>query len=448
MKLVPALLASLVLASPLAAQQAPQRLSLEEAVRIAEENNPSFRGAHADLGVAAARERQALGAFLPGVSTSLSLGGSANRRWVGADPYGNPLPSDKAVESTSSTGSQSVGVSIPVFQRGRFAEMTAARADERAAGEQVRVEAGRLRGEVVRRYHDALRAERTLALEERLLASARERLDATQRLFRIAAQGLAEVLGAEVEVARQEQAVAEARGDARKTKLLLGEAMGTLGTESAVLTSEPLTVFDPAGLGADSLVALSLRAHPRLAQSAAALAAAEHRMEAARGQRWPTVDARLGLNRSVFGQEYEGIGILDPSARADRNLSMGFSVSLPVFDQFRSSLQVAQADAARTRAREGARAARLAVEREVRSALIDLENAHRAIQLAERASKLSQDRLELAREQYRLGAIRFIDLQTVVDRAAQAERDALRARFSFAGALATLEEKVGVPVRP
>ena len=448
MKLVPALLASLVLASPLAAQQAPQRLSLEEAVRIAEEHNPAFRGAHADLGVAAARERQTLGAFLPNVSTSLALGGSANRRWVGEDPYGNPLPSDKAIESTSSTGSQAVNLSVPVFQRGRFAERAAAGADERTAGEQVRMEAGRLRGEVVRRYHDALRAERTIALEERLLASARERLDATQRLFRIAAQGMAEVLGAEVEVARQEQALEEARGETRKAKLLLGEAMGTLATERVVLTSEPLAVFDPARLGADSLVALSLRTNPRIAQSASTLAAAEHRMRAARGGRWPTVDARLGLSRSVFGQEYEGVGILDPSTRADRNLSMGFSVSLPVFDQFRSSLQVAQADAARTRAREGERAARLAVEREVRSALIDLENAHRAIQLAERASKLSQDRLELAREQYRLGAIRFIDLQTVVDRAAQAERDALRARFAFAGALATLEEKVGAPVRP
>jgi len=448
MKHVFAFLASLVLTFPLTAQQAPQRLSLEEAVRIAEEYNPSLRGAHADLGVAAARERQTLGAFLPHVSTSLSLGGSANRRWVGEDPYGNPLPSDKAIESTSSTGSQSVGVSVPVFQRGRFAERAAAGADERTVGEQVRMEAGRLRGEVVRRYHDVLRAERTLALEERLLASARERLDATQRLFRIAAQGLAEVLGAEVEVARQEQALEEARGEVRKAKLLLGETMGTPDTERVVLTSEPLAVFDPARLGADSLVALALRANPRIAQSASALAAAEHRMGAARGGRWPTVDARLGVSRSVFGQEYEGAGILDPSARADRNLSLGFSVSLPVFDQFRGSVQVAQADAAQTRAREAARAARLAVEREARSALIDLENAHRGIQLAERASKLSQDRLELAREQYRLGAIRFIDLQAVVDRAAQAERDALRARFGFAGALATLEEKVGARVRP
>jgi outer membrane protein len=444
------LLALLALAAPLAAaaQEAPRRLSLEEALRLAEEGNPAYRSARAELGVADARERESRGAFLPQVSTSLSLGGSANRRWVGTDPFGNPLPSEEAVETSSSYGSQGVSLSFPLFQRGRMGEVRAARAEEKAAGARVRLEAGRLRGEVARRYQEALRAERTIVLEERLLASAAERLEATRRLFRIAAQGMGEVLGAEVEVARQEQAVEEARGETRKAKLALGEALGLPALEGVRLTSEPLAVFDPAALHADTLVALALRAHPRVEAEVAEAAATEHRMGTARGARWPTVDARAGFNRSTFGQDAEGLAILDPSARADRAFSLGFSISLPVFDQFRSSLRTAQADASRTRAREGLRAARLTVEREVRSALIDLENAYRGIRLAERAAKLSKERLELAREQYRLGAIRFIELQTVVDRAAQTEREALRARFLFGGTLALLEEKVGASVRP
>jgi outer membrane protein len=441
------LLALLALAAPLSAQQALQRLSLEEALRLAEEHNPGYRSAQAELGVADARERESFGAFLPQVSTSFSLGGSANRRWVGTDPFGKPLPSEQAIETSSSYGSQGVSLSLPLFQRGRLGEVRAARADEEAAGARVRLEAGRLRGEVTRHYQAALQAERTIALEERLLASAAERLEATRRLFRIAAQGMGEVLGAEVEVARQEQALEEARGEARKAKLALGEVLGVPALEGVQLTSEALAVSDPAALHADSLVALALRAHPRVEHETAQVAAAEHRMGAARGGRWPTVDARAGYSRSTFGQDAEGLVILDPSTRADRALSLGFSVSLPVFDQFRSSVRTAQAEASRTRAREGLRAARLAVEREVRSALIDLENAYRRIRLAERAAKLSQERLELAREQYRLGAIRFIELQAVVDRAAQAEREALRARFQFGGALALLEEKVGAPVR-
>lgn len=432
-------------ASPLAAQR---QLSLEEALRIAEESNPAYRSARSELGVASARERQSLGAFLPQVSTALSLDGRSARRWVGEDPYGNPLPSEQAIEQSTGSGAQGVSVSIPLFQRGRLDALRAARDDGRATGAQVRLEAGRLRAEVTRRYHDALRAERTIEMEERLLASARERLEATERLFRIAAQGRGEVLGAEAEVARQEQALEQARGEARKAKLALGEVMGVLEAADAVLSSEPLAAPDPSGLAADSLVALALRTHPRVEQTFSALAAAAHRADAARGERWPVIDARAGVTRSTFGNGGDALSVLDPSFRADRSLSFGLSVSLPLFDRFRTSASVAQAEAARTRAQEGVRAARLAVEREVRAALIDLQNAHRGLQLAERASDLSRERLEMAREQYRVSAIRFTDLQLVVDRAAQAERDALRARFELANALASLEERVGVPLRP
>ncbi|HEV2148993.1 MAG TPA: TolC family protein, partial [Longimicrobiaceae bacterium] len=174
---------------------------------------------------------------------------------------------------------------------------------------------------------------------------------------------------------------------------------------------------------------------------------AGHRVGAARGQRWPRVNADLGYNRSFRGPDYEAVpSFLNPFDPFDRAFNFGLSIQLPVFDGFRSSAQVAQADAGRTRAQETLRATRLAVEREVRSALIDLENAFRASQLSERAARLSRDRLEMAREQYRLGAISFTELQQVVDRTAQAERDALRARFEFANALATLQERVGAPV--
>jgi outer membrane protein len=447
MKSLPLSALLLLLALPAAAQQAPRELSLDEALRIAEQQNPAYRGAQTQVRDAAARERQSVGAFLPTLETRAGVGGGMSARRVGEDEFGNPLPAGEVVDRTSTSTSHALSMSVPVFQRGRVGELQAARADGSAAAAAVQVEQGRLRGEVTRRYQDAVRAERLIDLEEHLLESARERLDATERLFRIGAQGMVEVLGAEVEVARQEQAVEQARGEARKAKLALGEAMGTMEVADARLSTGPAEVFDPAALRADSLVAAALAAHPRVARDAAAVAAAGHRVGAARGQRWPRVNADLGYSRSFRGQDYEAVpSFVNPFNPFDRDFTFGLSISLPVFDQFRTSAQVAQADAGRTRAQETLRATRLAVEREVRSALIDLENAFRASELSERAARLSRDRLEMAREQYRLGAISFTELQQVVDRTAQAERDALRARFEFANALATLRERVGAPV--
>ena len=443
-----ALAAALLAVCPrLAAQAAPRDLSLEEALRVAEASNPAYLGSQAGVREASARERQSRGAFLPQLSTSLSVGGAMSATRVGEDEFGNPLPAAEVVESTNTDTRHGFSLGIPLFERGRMGELKATRAEASAAGAAVQVERGRVRGEVKRRYQDAVRAERLIELEEQLLASARERLDATQRLFRIAAQGMVEVLGAEVEVARAEQAVDQARGEARKARLALGEAMGTLEAADARLSTGPAEVFDPASLRADSLVERALGAHPRVAQASSAVAAAGHRVGAARGQRWPRLEASVGYSRSSRRRDYDAFSdFANPFNPFDRALSFGFDVSLPVFDQYRTSAQVAQADAARTRARETLRSTRLAVEREVRSALIDLENAFRSSQLSERAAKLSRDRQEMAREQYRLGAIGFTELQQVVDRTAQAERDALRARFEFANALATLEERVGAPV--
>jgi outer membrane protein TolC len=92
-------------------------------------------------------------------------------------------------------------------------------------------------------------------------------------------------------------------------------------------------------------------------------------------------------------------------------------------------------------AREEVQAARLTLEREVRSALIDLENAYRSVQLADRGRDLARRRLELANQQFRIGALKYEDLESVIEQAARAERDAVNARYDFAAARATLEEK-------
>jgi outer membrane protein TolC len=83
------------------------------------------------------------------------------------------------------------------------------------------------------------------------------------------------------------------------------------------------------------------------------------------------------------------------------------------------------------------------VDRDVRAAIIDLDNAYRTLRLAEEQVALNRERLELTQERYRLGGSDFTTLQNVIDRTAQAERQALEALFGFIGARIGLEEKLG-----
>ena len=442
--------ALLALAAPAAAQQAPaaaRPLSLAEAIGVARENNPDYLKRRSDVAAAEADRRQALGAFLPVVSLDLRTNGYNSRTYTAFDPLGRPLAEDSAVvtERSSMTQSLSLGQLTLFDGGGRRREYRAARASEDAAQAAVAAEELRLAGEVARRYWKAVQQDRLIALEERLLDSAKESLEATRRLLRVAVRTPVDVLGAEVKVAEQEQALEKARGERRKAELDLRQQMGLLGSEPLALTDAPPAVFDASALDAEALVAGALAGSPRMARVEAALAAADQRVGAARAGRWPTLSANLGVSRDQSFTGYRGLYETNPR---NQSLGFGFNLQLPLFNQFRTSNQIAQARARRLGAEVDARAERLAVERDVRAALIDLQNAHRAVQGAERTVGLARERLELARQQYQLGSLSFSELQDAVEGAARAERDALGTRFDFAAALATLEEKAGGPVGP
>ena len=443
--LAAALLASA--AAPAAAQDAPRPLSLAEAVGVARENNPDYLKRRSEVTAADAGRRQALGAFLPVVSLDMRASGYSSRTFTGRDPLGRPLEQDSAVVSQGSGMSQSLSLgNLTLFDGGaRMREYRAARASADAATSAVAAEELRLAGEVARRYWRAVQNDRLIALEQRLLESAKESLEATRRLLRVAVRTPVDVLGAEVKVAEQEQALEKARGERRRAELDLRQQMGLLGGEPLALTDPPPPVFDASALDVEALVASALAGNPRLARVGAALTAADQRLGAARAGRWPTLTTGLNLSRDQNFQGYRGLYEVNP-----RNQSLGFnfSLSVPLFNQFRTSNQIAQARATRLGAEVDVRAERLAVERDVRAALIDLQNAQRAVEGSARTVGLARERLELARQQYQLGSLSFAELQDAVEGAARAERDALATQFDFAVALASLEEKAGVRVRP
>jgi outer membrane protein len=139
-------------------------------------------------------------------------------------------------------------------------------------------------------------------------------------------------------------------------------------------------------------------------------------------------------------QNYGAFGELNPQ---NYGFSFGVSGSLPLFSRFQTSAQIADAEAAAQDAEHDVRGARLVAERDVRAAVIDLVNAYRSLRLAEQNAELSRERQDLTQEQYRLGGITFSELQNVIDRTAQAERQALDARFAFITARLNLEARLG-----
>ena len=290
-----------------------------------------------------------------------------------------------------------------------------------------------------------IQSQRLIEIEEDLLDIRQRDLDATTRLFRVAARDQVDVLGAQVELSRQEQALETARGSARGNLLLLSEWIGLENTTDYEAEGALPDVFDPSGLDADALVSQVLRDNPSVRQAMASEAQASFAASAAKGSRLPTVSANAGFSRALQEQGYSGLFRLNPR---DRWFSFGVNISVPVFNRFQTNQAIAQANANKEAAEEDLRRVELEVERLVRSNIIEVQNSYQSVQLAERSAQLARQRLAMAREQYQLGSIDYTQLQQVVTQAAAAERDALSAQGRWAAALVALEEVVGMSVRP
>jgi outer membrane protein len=316
----------------------------------------------------------------------------------------------------------------------------AQRAAYDATEAQIAAQELQLVAQVSREYYQAVRTERLIALEEALLESARDRLAREEALMRVAARNRVDVLGARGDVAQAEQNLHRARGDADKARLSLAAGIGVEPTASLTLDPELPPVFDPRDIDAAALVARALATNPLLHQRTASLAAARHRAAATKGRRLPSLTASAGYGRSINERGYGAFGELNP---LNYGFNFGMTLSMPLFNRFQTASAVAEAAAAVHDAEHDVRAAQLTVERDVRAALIDLENAYRSLQLAEQRASLSRERQELTQEQYRLGGVTFSDLQNVIDRTADVERQALDARFTFINARLTLEERLG-----
>ena len=426
------------------ASQVPARLTLEEALRLARTHSPGYQQVMNDMEVADARIRSAWGSLLPTLGTTMSLSGGQSTTETYVDPTGKPQRLDDPQISKGSSLSQGIGANFMLFNGGQnWRNLDVQRASARATEASVAIRASDLDAAVRQAFYRSLRATQSIALSERLLASAQDRLRQTEALFRAASKGQVDVLGAQVDVAQSEMALEAARDDATKARLALALIIGMRSDGAFEVVGELPEVFDPATLNVESLVATAVTSNPIVRQQEQSAIVARKQAASASGSRWPTISGGFSYGRSVNVPDYGAYRYLNPQ---NSHMGLSLSASLPLFSGFSTTTQIKAAHAAAEDARFQLLQARLQVESDVRSAFIDLQNAFSSLRLADRQASLSEQRLTLSQEQYRMGSITFSELQLMIDRAATAQRDALNARFNWITNWINLEQRVGAPV--
>lgn len=445
-RLIAILLLCHAAAAAAAAQQAPRTLTVEEAKRIAWTRNPTVRRAQTDQTLAELRQRQARNnVFLPQFGSGLSFSIGRFRRYTAEDFAGEPLPDPYYAEAVSSSTSQSLGISMQLFSFNSLLELGSAKAGVLQSEIAMDVEMQRTGAEVSRRFYSVLLADDAVRLEERLTETARERLQAEEGRLAAGASLPADRLGAEIDLLDQEMRLEQARGAALKARLQLLDVLGmTEDTQLQPVGTVP-EAFDPSVFNADSVIAVALQSSPRMLQAGIDLENSRRQQRSARAFRWPTVSANASYSRNRSTSGSDAFWDVNPQ---NRGYDMGLQVSIPVpILRFNENLSIRAADLSRELAVANDATTRASFEREVRSALIDLDDAWRSLQSTIRRGELSAERARLAREQHRYGTITFLELQQINDSEAQSQRALLDRRLAFMNALLTLEQLLGGPLR-
>ncbi len=440
------LVATLLIPGPAFAQEVPARLTLDEALRLGREWNPQYRQAVVQADATGADVRAAAGAFFPDLRVSLGFNGSRSVTSVGEDDFGGSINIDQSRTIESSSSSQGLNSSITLFNGlQNFYGLKSSKAGSEAAYYGVDAEEVILDAQIKNRFYQVVAALRSIEIEAEVLRIRQEDLNTTERLFRVAARTQSDVLGGQATVATQEQQVARAQGDYRKRLLELSEAIGFDESVEFEVEGDFPEPFEPAQLDAETLIDFVMRENPELQRATASVAQADYNASSARGARWPTLSLNGGFNRSSSQQGYDGLWNFNPQ---NQYWQAGLNLSWPIFNRFNTANAIAQAAANQDVQHEQLRQTRLRLEREIRSALIDVVNFHEQLLLAERSADLGLQRVAMTREQYQLGMTTFFELQQVVGQSVNDARGALNAQLAYTNAVVELERLVGRSVLP
>jgi outer membrane protein len=496
----------LVLAAvPVAAQEAPVTMTLEEAISLARQNNPLYRQTANDESVADWNVREAYGSFLP----SLSLNGGMSYSASGTPRIGIFSSAELGISRLPAnySSSYSIGMNLNLSGSTIFRAVEA-KANQGATEKRVAAATYQLSTDVTRQYLAALRAADGVEIARSALESTEEALRLAQARAAAGDATRIDAGQAEVDRGRTEVLLLQAENLARTAKLGLLQTVGIELERDFELTST-FEVFEPR-YDLEQLRAIAVTSNPTLAAARADEAAANAASRAAKTTYLPSfnisagwsgtirrtgtdqyqIDRALSSATSQAENQIENCQFMNQlSARLNSPLpgypvtdctgefaltsareaeirgavlaeydrfpfdydpnpfGVSLSVSLPIIDGFTRERNVHQARVQAEDAEHRRRAEELNRRAEVTTNMLALETAWRTVALEERNSVTATEQLQLAQERYRLGAGSILELTQAQETKIRADFAQLDAVYTFHETLAALEAAVGIPLR-
>ncbi len=419
------------LALPLALLGAPRSaagqltVTLEEALERALERSPTMAQQEQAVESAAWTKRQALGAFIPSLSTSSGASLRSTQRFDQA--------TDRIVEGSSDSYSAGLSSSITLFDGGRmFANLSGAGADYRAAEARRENQRAQVSLQTKNLFFTALRQADLLAVAQDRVRQAEESLDMVRTQTRVGTATSSDSLRARLELINARQSALQAENGTRAARCALGRQIG----ESAVVIPVRPEGLEPTplSLSDEEILHLAEAQSPSVIAAEEATRSAAFEVRDAKGQYLPSFRLSSGYSWANQDRSFSG---------GTTSWNLNLSVSLPIFNGFNREGTLERAQFAQRLARLQEDDARLAARQQADGALQDVRTAEQAIAIAEEALRVAEEDLRLIRERYRVGVATVLELVSSQIAVVQAGATAVTARYDYVLARAQLEAVLG-----
>jgi outer membrane protein len=426
-------------ARPTAASAAPAayeppagmpRVTLQDALRLAAQASPAMVQARQNVRVAAWGQRQAMGAFLPTLSTSASGSRASAARY---NPNTGQISSNNLTPYSESYGLRASINLFTGFQRGANVRAAAATADLRQAAQLQQEYATAL--STKQAFFAALANAELVTVAETQLRRSDEQLKLTTEKLRLGATTRSDSLTAMVDYGNSQLQLIQARANLQYAQVNLGRAIGTDGAVAPVPDTSLELRLGP--LDTAELRREALATAPAVRQAEASLLAARAALASQRAQWMPTLSASWSQNWS------RATGIIRDSIPWVSNWNIGLSLSYPLFNGFQRETSIATADANTITAQASLRDARLALDASLTQAIAGLDASSQQIDIARSSVAAAEENLRMQQERYRLGTSTILDLLTTQTALNQAQANLVSARYNYLVARAQIEALVG-----
>jgi len=402
-----------------ASTQAPQTITLQDALALARKNSVDFQAALTDQGVAHQDKVQARAALLPGVNYNNQYlytqgNGTATPRFIANNGVHEYISQGNVHEMLAYSG-------VSDYRRTSALEAVArAKAEIAARGLVVTV---------VQAYYGLLAAQRKYATNQAAATEAERFLKISRQLEAGGEVAHSDVIKAQIQYQGSQR-------DLREAELAMNKGRLDLAVLLFPNFNENFTVVDDLDLAPplpsfDEFVKTAQVKNPDLRASTASLQAAKFELSSARAGYFPTVtlDYWYGIDASQFATKTDGINNLGYSASA--------TVNVPIWNWGATRAKVVQADLKRKQSERELSLAQRKLLAGIRNSFAEAQAARSELELLKSSADLAAESLKLTTLRYQGGeatVLEVVDAQNTLNQTRNAYSDGVvRYRAALAG---------------